>query len=307
MSQETEILSDTPKFFKLQKRVLASYYKRECVICFEVLANKNITLFKCGHLCCFSCAIRLEQNENFSCPLCRKELRSPRNHYAIEENDEDIEYVEETFEVRGGYDIASNDIIPTIDGETQFTNFHSAVMHFQRLKATNYYRVLFVVSDLQQNVEPSQLGDGLYWVNPSETLNSLYCVKGIIQTYTINDEIVVDFLVTNNLSEAETYYGMFQRQNDYQSLCIVERKPEPLSYTNPKFLHYWSRIKYIGICVDCEEMNPPNFLFVDDEICLECLGICCKCGDIVPHSVLCEHFVCFRCIDERQLCVDCLA
>ena len=76
MSQETEILSDTPKFFKLQKRVLASYYKRECVICYEGLADKNITLFKCGHLCCFTCAIQLEQNDNFQCPLCRRELRS---------------------------------------------------------------------------------------------------------------------------------------------------------------------------------------------------------------------------------------
>ena len=38
---------------KLQKRVLASYYKKESVICYEGLAEKNITLFKCG-LCCFS-------------------------------------------------------------------------------------------------------------------------------------------------------------------------------------------------------------------------------------------------------------
>jgi len=81
MSQESEISSNTPKFFKLQKRVLASYYKRECIICMESLAEKNITLFNCGHLTCFTCAIALKNSEKFHCPLCRKDLEAQGDDY----------------------------------------------------------------------------------------------------------------------------------------------------------------------------------------------------------------------------------
>lgn len=109
MSQESEISSNTPKFFKLQKRVLASYYKRECIICMESLADKNITLFNCGHLTCFTCAIALKNSEKFHCPLCRKELEAPKESESQGDQDDYCAMCEELIEIDIAYESDMDD------------------------------------------------------------------------------------------------------------------------------------------------------------------------------------------------------
>ena len=67
-------------------QVLSSYENTECMICFESLADKNITHFKCGHFCCFDDAMKINDS-NFCCPLCRSDLNNQDDK--IEETDDD--------------------------------------------------------------------------------------------------------------------------------------------------------------------------------------------------------------------------
>jgi hypothetical protein len=194
-----------------------------------------------------------------------------------------------------------NSLISNIDGETEFTSFHSAIRHLQQMKATNHYRVLYI-NDVEQGRQPRQLGEW-YWINPNETLKSMYCVRGKQE----GDMEEWEYMASNDFDEANRYYNVLKAQNDYIVLYIVENKPECLSSTNPQIYEYWTNVAFNGECLLCNRTNPPNICQVEgEEYCIEsCVKVCCKCLQLFPISTVCEHYVCRYC-RTQTLCIDCL-
>lgn len=101
----------------------------ECVICFEIIGEKNNCVTECGHKFCLKCLIVALSHKN-SCPCCRNQLIEDDDEYEEsvdegESSNEDDESVDDEAHIEDVVDRLNSQGITFIDVVSMLLNRYS--------------------------------------------------------------------------------------------------------------------------------------------------------------------------------------
>jgi len=102
----------------------------ECVICFEVIGEKNNCVTECGHKFCLKCLVVAMCHKN-SCPCCRTQLIEDDDEYeeSVDEvessNEEDDESVDDEAHIEDVVDRLNSQGITFMDVVSMLLNRYS--------------------------------------------------------------------------------------------------------------------------------------------------------------------------------------